>query len=118
MNCRSVSAKTWEHARQALVFYFTRRHGLTNAEDLAHETLTTILSREDYQFENEEDFLRVCYGFACHILQTTRRKAGRDISTSLEGNSPISWQDTQGLKDAELNVYLNEVFRLGRSEEH
>jgi DNA-directed RNA polymerase specialized sigma24 family protein len=116
MNCRSVSPKTWEHARQALVFYFTRRHGLPNAEDLAHETLATILSREDYQFEKEEDFLRVCYGFAWHILQTARREAGRDISTSIEFTRTLSRPDTQGLRDAELNVYLNEVLRLGEDE--
>jgi len=53
INCRSVSPKTWEHARQALVFFFTRRHGLYGAEDLAHETLAAILGREDYRFEQE-----------------------------------------------------------------
>jgi hypothetical protein len=117
MNCRSVSPKTWEHARQALIFYFTRRHGLLNAEDLAHETLAAILNREDYQFEKEEDFLRVCYGFAGHTLQTARREAGRDMSY-LRGSSAAPCPTTQGLKDAELRVYLDEVFRLGRDELH
>src|SRR5260370_399388 len=84
INCRSVPPKTWEYARQALVFYFTRRHGLSDAEDLAQETLATILSREDYHFEKEEDFLKVCYGFAGHILQTARRGAAKCAGSPLD----------------------------------
>ena len=116
MNCRSVSPKTWEYARQALVFYFTRRHGLPNAEDLAHETLATILSREDYHFEKEEDFLKVCYGFAFHISQNARRDSRKHITTSMEPTAPLPHLGAQGLKDAEVKVYLNEVLRLGSED--
>jgi hypothetical protein len=116
MNCRSVSPKTWEHARQALVFYFIRRHGLPNAEDLAHETLAAVLSREDYQFEKEEDFLKVCYGFASHILQKTRRETGKFPNTLIDPNAASATADTHGLKETEINVYLNEIFSLGELE--
>ncbi len=115
-NCRSVSPKTWEFARQALVFYFTRRHGLVGAEDLAHETLAAILKREDYQFEQEEDFLKVCYGFASHILQSARREDFRGADSSLECSLASPAVHTGGLNDTELNIYLDEVLRLGQDQ--
>ncbi|MEI9975269.1 MAG: hypothetical protein WDO73_26340 [Ignavibacteriota bacterium] len=116
INCRSVSPRTWECARQALVFFFSRRHGISDAEDLAQETLAALLSREDYQFEKEEDFLRVCYGFANNILQAARRETSKSAGTALDfdAGSPIAI--TRGLNQAELNVYLNEVFRLGKDQ--
>ena len=116
MNCRSVSPKTWEHARQALVFYFNRRHGLSGAEDLAHETLATILTREDFRFEKEEDFLRVCYGFAGHILQTAQRDATKCTVNRLDLPIVANSAETHGLKGAEVNVFLNEVLRLGKDQ--
>jgi DNA-directed RNA polymerase specialized sigma24 family protein len=116
INCRSVSPKAWEHARQALVFYFTRRHGLSGAEDLAQETLATILSREDYQFEKEEDFLKVCYGFANHMLQTARRDAAKSACNSIDAVLEAGCAETHRLNDAEVNVYLNEILRLGRDQ--
>jgi DNA-directed RNA polymerase specialized sigma24 family protein len=116
INCRSVSPKAWEHARQALVFYFTRRHGLSSAEDLAQETLATVLSREDYQFEKEEDFLRVCYGFAGHMLQTARREVAKSSCNSIVSVLEAGCAEMHGLKDAELNVYLNEILRLGKDQ--
>jgi len=114
LNCRSIPPQTWEYARQALVFYFSRRHGLSNAEDLAHETLAAVLDRDDYQFEREEDFLKVCYGFAWHILQSARRDTAKFPSISLESFVAVSSPERRGLKGAELKVFLNEVLRLGR----
>jgi len=116
INCRSVSPKSWEHARQALVFYFTRRHGLSSAEDLAQETLATVLSREDYQFEKEEDFLRVCYGFAGHMLQTARREVAKSPGSDINAVLEAGCSEMHGLEDAELNVYLNEILRLGKDQ--
>lgn|ERR1017187_3452553 len=115
-NCRSVPPKAWEHARQALLFYFSRRHGLSDAEDLAHETLAAILSREDYQFEKEEDFLKVCYGFASHILQAARREAVKFSLTSADFTLATPDAEIQRLKGAEINVYLNELLELGRNQ--
>jgi DNA-directed RNA polymerase specialized sigma24 family protein len=116
INCRSVSPKAWEHARQALVFYFTRRHGISSAEDLAQETLAAVLSREDYQFEKEEDFLKVCYGFAGHMLQTARRGVAKSAGNSIDAVLEAGGAEAHGLEDAELNVYLNEVLRLGKDQ--
>ncbi|HEY6389874.1 MAG TPA: hypothetical protein VIX89_01280 [Bryobacteraceae bacterium] len=111
-----MSPKTWEYARQALVFYFTRRHGLSGAEDLAHETLASILSREDYQFEKEEDFLKVCYGFASHVLQAAWREPDRSGGNLSNAILAAPSRKTQGLNDAELSVYLDEALRLGKEQ--
>src|ERR1039458_5061855 len=108
MNSRLVPPDIWEHARQALVFYFLRRHGLSNAEDLAQETLTTILKRDDYEFEDEKDFLKVCYGFAGKISQAGRRKIARHAGDQLDPTMAAPGAKVRGLKDAELWVYLNE----------
>jgi hypothetical protein len=116
INCRSISPAAWECARQALVFYFTRRHGLNGAEDLAHETLAAILSREDYRFEKEEDFLKVCYGFASHILQAARRDAAK-YSGNAEGLIRAALEsEAHGLKGAELSVYLDELLQIGMEQ--
>jgi len=114
LNCRSIAPETWEHARQALVFYFTYRLGADNAEDLAHDTLTAILARDDYEFEKEEDFLKVCYGFANHTVKEGIRKAAKHNYTPLEFDPPAPGNKTQGLNEAEARVYLQEILQLGR----
>jgi len=116
LNCRSISPATWECARQALIFYFSRRHGLSGAEDLAHDTLTAILSREDYHFEKEEDFLKVCYGFAAHILQAARREAAKYSGTAECLVRAALEAEVHGLKGAELKVYLDELLQIGRDQ--
>jgi len=116
LNCRSISPAAWESARQSLIFYFSRRHSINRAEDLAHETLAAILSREDYQFEREEDFLKVCYGFANHILQAARREAARDPDTTESLAMAALQAETRGLRGAEVNVYLNELLQIGKDK--
>jgi DNA-directed RNA polymerase specialized sigma24 family protein len=116
INCRFVAPETWEHARQALVFYFTRRHGVSRAEDLAQETLTTILVRDDYLFEKEEDFLKVCYGFAYRVLQNARREASKESGLTIDDAVPAQCAEAQGLKDAEIRVFLKEVLRVGEQQ--
>src|SRR5579872_5616193 len=67
LNCRSIPAEKWVHAHKALMLFFSGK-GVVSPEDMAQQTLMTVWSREDYQFEKEEDFLKVCYGFARKIL--------------------------------------------------
>jgi RNA polymerase sigma factor (sigma-70 family) len=116
ITCRSIPTEIWEHARAALVFYFTRRHGLEHAEDLAQETLTALWNRPDYEFEHKEDFLRVCYGFADNISKAGyRRKSRRE--QSLEGFS-LPAPETRNAADlnaVEMTVCLNQVFELGKA---
>ncbi len=114
LNCRSVSPETWEHARQALVFYFAHRHGASEAEDLAQDTLAAVLAREDYLFEKEEDFLKVCYGFAARVGFEGHRKAAKHSGAALDFDPPAGQAQTHGLSDSELRVYLREVLQLGR----
>jgi DNA-directed RNA polymerase specialized sigma24 family protein len=114
VNCRTVSPDAWEHARQALVFYFSRRHGLSEAEDLAQDTLAAVLARDDFVFEKEEDFLKVCYGFANRINLEAYRGVAKHVAAALDFDPPAAQAETQGLRDAELRVYLHEVLNLGK----
>jgi DNA-directed RNA polymerase specialized sigma24 family protein len=114
MNCRSVSPEVWAHVRQALIFFFRHRHGDANAEDLAHETMVAVLTREDYQFEKEEDFLRVCYAFARRTGQAGHRRERKHAATDIAEVSGVLAGGTPN--EAENEIFLKEVLRLG--EEH
>jgi hypothetical protein len=121
ITCRSISSTAWAHAREALIFYFIRRHGITNAEDLAQDTLTALLSREDFEFEKEEDFLRVCYAFAMHVSQAGYRKTRKHAGCEFDPAVHDPARRTQGLgvhtlNSAELNLLLDEVIRIGKTE--
>ncbi|HLJ30746.1 MAG TPA: hypothetical protein VKY85_28840 [Candidatus Angelobacter sp.] len=115
-NCRSMPPETWAHARECLVFYFSRRHARSDAEDLAQETLMALWNREDYEFEKEEDFLKVCYGFARHISQQgyreTERHAGDPLDPSLHA-APHEWSSQRAM---ESRMFLAEVCEIGRSQ--
>ena len=90
LNCRAIPETAWEHARRMLVFYFSRRHQGMDAEDLAQETLARLWSRDDYGFDREEDFLRVCYGFARLILQKGYREARKHAAEALNTSLPAA----------------------------
>jgi DNA-directed RNA polymerase specialized sigma24 family protein len=111
--CRSIPSAVWSHAHAALVFYFSRRHGYSNAEDLAQETLTAILARDDFEFEKEEDFLKVCYGFASRISQTGYRRAKKHAAAPLTPDSGPGGYSAQ-LSAPEAGVLLDEVIRTAK----
>jgi DNA-directed RNA polymerase specialized sigma24 family protein len=115
LNCRSIPPEKWVHARKALIFFFSRR-GASNPEDLAQETLMTVWSREDYQFENEDDFLKVCYGFAKNILlegyRLSRKHAADHSVLPVESRA----RGIQGLEGNEARVFLEEVCRRADTE--
>lgn len=113
-NCRQIRPEVWEHARQSLVFFFARRERIGNAEDLAHETLLAFWRREDYQFEKEEDFLRVCFGFANLILKHDQRK--RRYSAASLPDDPPDRTSGRRFAPAELRILLDEVLRIGSTE--
>lgn len=116
LTCRSISTELWVHARQCLIFYFSRRHGLENAEDLAQETLAALWSRDDYEFEQEPDFLKVCYGFARKILYEEYRRKGKHAGIELNPNLQTPIQEVKGLKGTEVCVFLDEVRRRAKAE--
>jgi DNA-directed RNA polymerase specialized sigma24 family protein len=105
----------WEHAHEALVFYFSRRHGFHNAEDLAQETLAAILTREDFEFEKDEDFLKICYGFASRISLTAYRRARKQAADPLDPESGGSSAKGLRLGASEARVMLDEVIRTAKS---
>src|SRR5216683_7118740 len=114
-NCRSIPPEKWVYAHKALVYFFTRK-GVSNPEDMAQDTLMTLWSREDYQFEKEDDFLKICYGFAKKVLlegyRVSRKHAAEELD--LSSDSPI--QSVQGLKGSEVSVFLEEVCRRAETE--
>jgi hypothetical protein len=115
-NCRSIPPAVWGQAHDALVFYFSRRHGIANAEDLAQETLAAVLTREDFEFGKEEDFLRVCYGFASRISQAGYRQVQKHVAAALDPDfhKPVSRRFC--LNPAEMAILLDEVLRAGESQ--
>lgn len=114
-NCRSIPTAKWVHVHKALIYFFTGK-GVSNPEDMAQETLMTVWSREDYQFENEDDFLKVCYGFARNILRegyrADRKHAAEELDLSVESRV----QRIQGLAGNEVSVFLEEVWRRADAE--
>lgn len=113
MNSLSISQEHWEHARQCLIFYFSRRHGFTDAEDLAQQTLLALWQRQDFEFESEDDFLRVCYAFAKRVSQQGYRQNRRFAAVALDSSfqEPIQHTNHPRLEPAELKLLLDEVLR-------
>ena len=116
LTSRSISPELWVYARRCLVYYFTHRHGASNAEDLAQETLLAVWGREDYPFEKEEDFLKVCYGFARNIRQQgirvqQKHEAG-ELTSEVECPSP----KVKGMQHQEVQIFLDEVRERAEAE--
>lgn len=105
----------WVHAERVLVFYFSRRHGATNACDLAHDTIAALLG-SDYEFSEEKDFLRVCYGFAAMISLAEYRKQGRQgVSlTGFEIDAPDP-RSTAGLNSIETDILIDQVKKIAET---
>jgi hypothetical protein len=112
---RSIPESSWEHARKALIFYFTH-HGAANAEDLAQETLSELWRRDDYEFKKEGDFPRVCYAFARLILMADWRRERKRESAELAHCQQAPVYSAIHLNRAELATYLEEVMEAGRAK--
>src|ERR1051325_7270350 len=100
-NSRTIPTELWAQARQSLIYFFSRRLGMQNAEDLAHQTLLAIWIREDYEFSELEDFGKVCFGFAKNILKEGIRE-NLSVSGQIEIDQDIEnvLSDVKGLKGA------------------
>lgn len=105
---RDIDQETWTHARECLVYYFSRRD-LPDPEDLANETLLAIWMRSDYVFERTEDFLRVCYGFADKIRRQGFRQAKKQFLNLSDESVASHSGNLKGLRGAEIPVFLKEV---------
>lgn len=115
-NCRSISPETWEHARECLVFYFSRRHARANAEDLAQETLLSIWNREDYEFENEDAFLKVCYGFARLKSKEEYRDSKRRDNETADNSLAAPRYGWGSQRATESRMLLAQVWKIGQSK--
>lgn len=117
LTCRSIPPAKWEEARQLLVFYFSRRHLHAKAEDLAQDTLVALWNRADYQFAREEDFPRICYAFARHIMMADGRGELKHAAVELdEGLTAAPAPNAFGLSSTEMTVFLREVVKVGLSK--
>lgn len=113
-NSRTIPEEIWAQARQLLIFYFSRRLGVQNAEDLAHKTLLAIWTREDYEFVREDDFLKVCHGFARRILREAYREHSSKYSqVELKSDLEEKIFGVKGLKGPEASAFLDQVKRCG-----
>lgn len=117
LTCRTIPPAQWEHARRVLVFYFSRRHLRANAEDLAQDTLAALLHRDDFEFEREEDFLRVCHAFARLVIKAGYRREFKHAATELDDHlAAAPERNAFGLSATEMAVFLQEVLKAGKSE--
>jgi len=113
-NCRSISPETWEHARECLVFYFSRRHARADAEDLAQETLLSIWDREDYEFESEDAFLKVCYGFARLKSKEGYRENKRLEDETIDDSLAAPKHSWGSQRATESRMLLEQVWKIGQ----
>jgi DNA-directed RNA polymerase specialized sigma24 family protein len=115
-NCRSISPEAWTHARESLVFYFSRRHARLDAEDLAQDTLLSIWNREDYEFDREEDFLKICYGFARRKLQEGYRESRRHEGSVADDSLSAPQHSWGSQRAAESRMLLEQVCEIGQTQ--
>ena len=76
----AIPEELWNHAIKSLTRFFGSKGCGDRVGDLVQDTLTRISGRPDYEFEKEEDFLRLCHGFARMILYEDRRRWNRNRS--------------------------------------
>lgn len=116
LNSRSIPHELWITARKSLVFFFSRRGLESVAEDLANETLMTVWNRCDFEFEQKEDFLKICYGFARKVLQESFKEHRRHSCIELNPEMKTYLQKVNGLEGSEVQVFLDEVCHHAKAE--
>jgi len=116
MNCRDMPPEAWARALNKLIFYFSRRHGVENAADLAQQTLLAVLQRPDFEFEKEEDFQAVCYGFANRVGLAASRRREKTATVPFDATVPDP-ESFQGPEAPECAVFLDEVRKAGEQLE-
>jgi len=114
LTARSIPSALWASARERLIFYFSRR-GVNNAEDLAQETLMAVWRREDFQFERQEDFLKVCFGFARYIRHEQYRDQTKHAGNELNDLEPAI-RGVRLLEQTEMTLLLKEVLSTATTE--
>ena len=76
----------------------------------------TLWGREDYEFEKEEDFLRVCYGFARLVLQKGYRETQKHAGEELDPATPAAAHDIGGSIQTEARILLAQVCEVGAAQ--
>jgi DNA-directed RNA polymerase specialized sigma24 family protein len=115
MICRSIPEPEWERARELLIFYFSRRHGFSDAADLAHETLAALWE-SDFEFKSVADFPLVCHAFARLISLSAFRKSSRFVAEHREADSIAARdQSAFGLTPTEMRICLGQIAEAAQS---
>ncbi len=114
-NSRSIPEGYWANARRQLIFFFAHS-GMYSAEDLAQEVLARVLRREDYDFADYEEFLRVCYGFAKNVLRSARREQARRAAIGLEESHLKVDFEGERLNPAEMAILYDQAVTIGETQ--
>jgi DNA-directed RNA polymerase specialized sigma24 family protein len=83
---------------------------------LAQETLLSIWDREDYEFENEEDFLKVCYGFARLKSKEGYRDNKRHDDETVDDSLAAPKHGWGSQRATESRMLLAQVWKIGQSK--
>ncbi|HLJ51202.1 MAG TPA: hypothetical protein VKU01_34575 [Bryobacteraceae bacterium] len=110
---RNIPEHLWADVRRNLIFFFAHRC-MRNAEDLAQDTLALILRRDDYVFQTEQDFRKLCYGFARFVILDARREESKHAPSEFDEHL-LTPQPEAGLNATEMRVYLKEALAAGQS---
>jgi DNA-directed RNA polymerase specialized sigma24 family protein len=114
LDCRSIPDALWEEASKRMFFFFLHHLGSENADELAQETLLAVWKRKDYKFEKEEDFLKVCHGFARKILLQAIKKKYELKPIELDPDTARKTSGPPGLEGAEVTAFLKEVWEISK----
>ena len=116
MNCRDIPPQVWSHAREAIFVFFSRRLGVERADEVAQATLLAVWKRDDYLFGAEEDFLKVCLGFAKRVAPELARNELRRSMDTLDFDTAAPSARIGCLEGVETNIYLAQTVRLGSQQ--
>jgi hypothetical protein len=76
--------------------------------------MLAVLTREDFQFEKEEDFLRVCYAFARRTGQAGHRRERKHAASDIAEVAAVLAAGAPN--ETENEIFLKEVLQLGEQQ--
>lgn len=98
------------------MYFMRRERDMEDVEDLVQQTLAAIWRRDDYQFEGEDQFIRVCFGFAAFIQKAHLRDQHRNIVNRGSQEIAASATTTCGLNATEMEIFADQVKRVAEAK--
>lgn len=75
-----------------------------------------VWRRENYEFEKEEDFLKVCFGFARHIQHAKHRDQAKRAGNELHDPLEPAIRGVRRLEQTEMTLLLEEIRSIAKTE--